>query len=140
MKKLAAIFLSVICSLLFIDVNNTWYNEWSVFGKTYICETPKSQVVIDTFTVSDISGKFSLIVKNSSNGTNSRPLDQWQTDPRPRGLPQRVDVVTRHIILEKSNEIKVELPPSFHQFVIRDFVGGLDTCLLSAKGRKQHET
>jgi hypothetical protein len=110
MKKLVALFTLMFCGLLLTDfTGNALCSESIVFGKTYIRETGKPQVVVDTFTVANPSGKFNLIVENGNDGTNRVSSAIISTNGMQvfghSDFNEQVDVIPKDIPLGKNNRI-----------------------------------
>lgn len=143
-KNLTALFLSAILGLTITSFKpqSVFGSDLTVFGKTYIRETQKPQVFVDTFPCPQPGGNFILFVKNGRNGTNrvSAALI-WINGKQIIGVSDfnnQVDSLARPVVLKAVNEIKVELRSKPGDFITINIIGlGLNTPPVAHAGPDQ---
>ena len=102
-------------------------NDVTIFGKTYTRSTQKPQVFIDTFDFSQPGDDFMLVVKNGRNGSYrvSAALI-WINGKKVVDVSDfnnQVDLITRQVSLNATNEIKVELRSKPGDFININIIG-----------------
>jgi len=102
-------------------------SELTVFGRTYIRETQKPQVFTDAFTFSQAGSNLILTVKNGKNGSfRVSAALIWINGEKVIGVEDfnnQVDLLTRPVILNATNEIKVELRSKPGAFITINIIG-----------------
>ena len=118
---------AVICTLLTAVSPRASACDVTVFKKTYIRQSQKPHVFINTFNASKPAGSFALTVKNGKHGSfRVSAALIWINGEEIIGVSDfnnQVALLTRPVDLKAANEIKVELRGKPGNFIAVDIAG-----------------
>lgn len=134
-KKMAKLigkltFLVLTSSILVLTFNASAQGDVLIFGpKTFTRTTTGPDVFVESFQVSDLNGKFTLLVQNGQDGRNrvsSAAIHLNKVEViSPKEFNQQVDRISKEIQLQSVNLLEVRLTSKPGAFITVSLIGQL---------------